>query len=78
MPHPTDDCTEEMSQLEFGALKVLCDGQESCEYENPGALLLSCVDPYLSNYLSVYYTCQSGIDLITCNYHPCRILHTPV
>ena len=65
-PHPTDDCTADLPAVDFQYLKFLCDGQETCSFENPGSALPGCADPYISDYMSVYYTCVPG----TSTLHP--------
>ena len=58
-PNPKDDCTElveENSPSDWLAIQALCDGQTSCEFENPGTVLDDCSDQP-SDYLQLFYDC---------------------
>ena len=57
------DCVELMetnAPLDWAALKATCDGQQTCSFQNPGRSVPSCDDPYMSDYLLVYFYCLPG------------------
>ena len=61
-PKPTD-CLESLETnhpIDWAVLKEVCDGQVECEFINQGTSLQSCVDPYFSDFLHVYYVCEPG------------------
>ena len=61
-PHP-EDCKESMEENAEGdwyILTSLCNDQTSCQFENPGRDVPSCVEPYQSNYALVYFSCLPG------------------
>ena len=58
-PNPQYDCTElveEARPSDWLAIQALCDGQTSCEFENPGTVLDDCSDE-ASDYMQLYYDC---------------------
>ena len=40
--------------------QLACDGERTCNITNPGGLLPSCADPYVSDYAIVNYQCIPG------------------
>ena len=46
--------------IDWGALTDLCDGEVSCTFQIQGGLLENCVDPYLSDFMQVFYACLPG------------------
>ena len=42
------------------SLKLLCDNNTSCKYENKGSLVESCEEPYYADYLEIYYECSQS------------------
>ena len=70
-PHP-EDCKESMennASVDWIALTLVCNNQTSCEFENPGRDVPSCVEPYQSNYALVYFSCLPGVCLLSFTYH---------
>ena len=62
-PHP-EDCGESMEEhahSDWLTLKDTCHNKTSCSFENPSGSLESCDEPYLSDYMIVYYNCFPGI-----------------
>ena len=58
-PNPIDDCSESVEEArpsDWLAIKALCDGQESCQFENAGAFLDKCSDD-VSDYMQLFYDC---------------------
>ena len=59
-PNPLYDCTEVVEEnrpSDWLAIQALCDGQESCEFENLGSAINECEQSYLSNYMQLFYDC---------------------
>ena len=58
-PNPQYDCTEiveENSPSDWLAIQDLCDGEEVCQFETPGADLGNC-SSQLSDYMQLFYDC---------------------
>ena len=60
-PNPVYDCTElvhDNSPQDWLAIKLLCDGQESCEFQYSGAVFgFSCDVGVIVDYLQIFYSC---------------------
>ena len=51
---------EDSAPQDLAALKVICDGQESCNFVNQGGYLASCPEPERVDTMSVWYDCLPG------------------
>ena len=61
-PYP-EDCVESMEVHAPGDWYILtttCNGEETCQLQNPGTDVLTCLAPYDSDYALVYYSCIPG------------------
>ena len=60
-PNPVYDCTElvyDNTPGDWVTIKLLCDGQESCEFENLGTTFRdSCDVGNFADYIQVFYNC---------------------
>ena len=61
-PKPTDcaESLEENMPVIWEGLTDLCNGEVSCTFQIQGSILESCVDPYLSEFMQVFYSCFPG------------------
>ena len=41
-------------------MQEICDDTIECEFQVPGGLVLTCVDPYDIHYMNVNYSCLPG------------------
>ena len=59
-PNPLYDCTElveENQPSDWLAIQALCNGQESCQFVNPGWNIDQCDASYTSEYMQLFYDC---------------------
>ena len=59
-PNPEWDCTEVVEEnrpSDWLAIQALCDGEESCEFENLGSAIDQCEEGYQSDYMQLFYDC---------------------
>ena len=59
-PNPQYDCTElvyDNSPQDWLAIKYLCDGQQSCEFQYTGSDISSCQTGYTADYVKVEFNC---------------------
>ena len=68
-PNPQHDCTESVydnSPQDWLAIKLLCDGQESCEFEYLGSAISSCQEGYIADYIHVFFNCLQSKCVCVC------------
>lgn len=59
--NPEYDCTElveENRPQDWLAIQALCDGEQSCQFENIGYPVDTCEEGYLSDYMQLFYDCS--------------------
>ena len=58
--HFVNDCTERVAESgpsDWVAMKLLCDNQTACAYENRGSTVHSCEVDYVADFLEIEYAC---------------------
>ena len=59
-PSPRDDCVEDMltsNPQDLLGIKLLCDDQQSCDFEYQGTLINGCMEGYIADYMQMFYNC---------------------